>query len=267
MTSFRYTRTMVDGLRNSTLFQKDDSLDPYWEKVDIPSSPEMTIRAPGNAQLPSMPLGMRHRYQEHILIRVPNVHFSILAPFLEDMMVKSDELMRFKWNSKECSWHVEYGTAPREVGVPLNEYVQIRRMQNIAHQVADIAHERYHIDDGPRRPPESRLLWCQVMVHVLKDHENNAIYLRMRRHSSMGFSAQKRVYELLASYVTNNSLLLARYAYLQLLEGCSAYNCREPILLYLFDDFVSRELCTYIQNDGVYVDTDGDDSDGDDFDY
>lgn len=256
----RYSRTVVDDLRSSKLFRNNDSREPYFEKIDIPSF-DLTTRAPATQRLPPLAFS-RGRRGEYIFIRLPHVPFSILAPFLENRFYQSEEPIRFKWNPLVCGWHIEYGTAPREAGVPLNEYVQIKRLQQISYDVANVAQEWYPHNNDKKPGTSSRMLWCQTLVHVFQDHDKT-VCLRMQRNYGIGFTAHRRVYSLLAKLVTDHALFLTRYAYLQVIEGCSEYKTRHPIFLYLFDDFASREICTYIQDVGVTVDKDGDDEEND----
>jgi hypothetical protein len=206
--------------------------------------------------------------------KLPNKRFpfpckNIALPLCDQEIIKKDinntlaqlEGVRGEYNEKKYMWNLEYGTKPIELTIDKADYKLRRIIDNKKYAAllasskalekfphnADYYNDDFDDDDLPSPIPLfANGKWCNIQIYLTYDEEKNIILIEFNRYDgdpSSYYFVVNAIESTLKAPTFNN--LISRSNFLTFAEGIE-YNPTNPILKYLCDDIVKREICGYL---------------------
>jgi hypothetical protein len=197
-------------------------------------------------QLPSVAWG----YYPNEFIDLP---FELFYTYIQTYL--SSIHCRFEWDADVGVFHIEYGTRPLEFGKSIREIGQILAGKIAAVDASTKAFEMFphllqlYLDDDENEDAHPVLNdpldgWSLMDLYVYDD-SGSRLYIEFNRTTGSR-TTSCYIWRKLRAYFSD--ILLSRLSYIGFIDG-TKYDKSEhadPVRKYLFDDMVSREICTYI---------------------
>jgi len=189
-------------------------------------------------------------------VELPLCNPEIIKNVINNTIVQI-EGVRSEYNEKKFMWTLEYGTKPLELTINKSDFKLrkiIEHKKYAAIMAATVAIEKFphndeFFEDGEELPDPIPCFvngkWTNLQIYLTYDDENT-ILVEFNRyngdHISFHFVANIIEYVLKAPTLLN---WIKRSDYLAFTEGIE-YKPTNPILKYLCDDMVKREICCYL---------------------
>jgi hypothetical protein len=169
-------------------------------------------------------------------------------------IISEEEGLRCEYDETKCCWNIEYGTEPLEYSVRHDYKLKniINHKKWVTYQVVDKALTMFpHLqnnydDDELPTPPYLYPRWAKFNIYLGYNETENSIVIETNRTigcNIMYYSIKNKLDEIFKDECLIN--WLKRKNYLMLMEGIE-YNRKNPILRYLCDEYVARDICTYL---------------------
>jgi hypothetical protein len=207
-------------------------------------------------------IGIKPYYNERA--KLPNKKFytfpkHVEFPFCDVEIIKKIinnnltqiEGLRGEYNEKKYIWDLEFGTKPIERTIDKADYKLVKiinRKKEAAMDAAIKAQDKFphnnNYDNDELPPPPFNLKWMHMNILLSYDEEKNTILVEFNR-----LIGESTSYYFVANIIEHALKEIAfvnwikRAAYLMFTEGIE-YNPKNPILKYLCDDMVKREICS-----------------------
>lgn len=182
-----------------------------------------------------------------------NAPFDVFQSHLQSLLTGT-EGVRSVWDPAHCVWNIEYGTRPMEYNKEGKEFSQIRRGKSVALEAACEANQRFpqlYNDDDLWYDHHVNLsltelagYWCKMRLSIYIDKKKNCLFIHLNRLCG-DHTTHWVIWREIHQYFTRNAVFLSRAAYLTAIDDY-VYDPQNPILMYIGDAMVSREICTYI---------------------
>jgi len=182
-----------------------------------------------------------------------NAPFDVFQSHFQTLSTRM-EGVRSVWKPDHCVWDIEYGTRHMEYNREGNEFSQIMRGKLVAMEAACEANQRFPevYDDDELwiedhvNPSLAELAgyWCKMRLSIYIDEKKNCLFIHFNRVCG-DHTTHWNIFREIHQYFTANAVFLSRAAYLTAIDDY-VYDPENPILMYIGDAMVTREICSFM---------------------